>query len=108
MTLFTEFASGIDHPGKDCSRDSFYTLTPDAKCDGWSGISYEDCKRHCVKNELPSSCKNHPDISVPLSGCTYATWYKSTQWCHLSGNNCNMFQTTTDNVWEKPKIPGNK
>ena len=105
-TTFT--MSGIDHLGKDCNRDSFYTLTSDLTCDGWPYISYEDCKRKCVENELPANCENHPDVIVPSSGCLYASWYISTQWCHLAGNDCILSQDIKVNVWEKPKIPGNK
>ena len=60
-----------------------------------------------MNNELPSSCKNHPDVSVPLSGCVYASWTKNDQWCQLAGNDCNMVGPYTANVWEKPKIGNN-
>ena len=43
--------SGVHHPGNECSREFFYTLTPDGKCDGWKGISFDDCIKHCIENE---------------------------------------------------------
>ena len=102
ISFFIE-SSGIDHPGKECKSDSIYTVTPDSKCDGWSGISYEECKKRCKQNELPSSCKNHPDVKVPLSGCGFASWTKQTSWCHLIGNDCEMLESSDHNVWEKLK-----
>ena len=98
-----ESSGGIDHPGKKCNRDSVYTITPDAKCDGWSGISYEECKKRCKQNELPSSCKNHPDVRVPLSGCGFASWNIQSGWCHLIGNDCEMLESSDRNIWEKLK-----
>ena len=74
FTFFTEpgvMLSGNDHLGKNCSHDSFYTLTHDAKCNGWEGISYADCQRKCILNELPTPCKNHPNVSVPSSGSVH-------------------------------------
>ena len=101
-SLFLE-SDGIDHLGKECNRESFYTLTSDSKCNGWSGISYEACKQKCVQNELPSSCKNHPDVTVPSSGCGFASWNKQANWCHLIGNNCEISENSDRNVWEKLK-----
>ena len=107
FTLFTEpgvMLSGDNHPGKNCSRDSFYTLTHDAKCNGWEGISYADCQRKCILNELPTPCKNHPNVSVPSSGCGFATWNRKTQWCHLGGNYCILSPDPDSIVWETFKI----
>ena len=54
-----------------------------------------------MQNELPSSCKNHPDVTVPLSGCGFAFWNKQASWCHLTGNDCEMSESSDKNVWEK-------
>ena len=107
FTLFTEsgvMLSGTDHLGKNCSHDSFYTLTHDAKCNGWEGISYADCQRKCILNELPTPCKNHPNVSAPSSGCGFASWNRKTQWCHLAGNYCILSPDPDSIVWETFKI----
>ena len=91
--------SGIEHPNTSCNRDSLYTAT-DLICDGWSDISYVDCKMKCIHNEIPASCMNHPDFTVPSEGCAYMFYRESAKWCHLAGNDCIMSEDTSM-IWEK-------
>ena len=58
-----------------------------------------------MQNELPTSCNNHPDVKVPLSGCGFAMWNKNAWWCHLIGNDCEMLENSNKNVWEKTGNP---
>ena len=86
---------GIEHPGKACNQESLYTSG--GICNGWSGISYEDCNTKCAKNETPASCSTN---NIPSEGCAYAMHVESSGWCHLAGNDCIMSENTGRIVWE--------
>ena len=94
--------SGIEHPGKSCDQNSLYTKTG-GRCNGWIGLSYEDCKRKCANNEIPASCTT--STTLPSEGCAYAMHSASTGLCHLSGNDCIMSKWSGKIVWEK-SVPG--
>ena len=87
---------GIEHPGLTCNRQSFYTSSLNG-CDGWSDISFEDCKEKCVNNEIPASCMNQ----VPPEGCAYMDYSERSRQCHLAGNNCTMSEKEGGIVWGK-------
>ena len=63
------------------TTSSVITYTGSASCDGWKGISLEECKSKCTKNELPSS-------KCPRQGveCVYAG--HSAWGCHLADATC--------------------
>jgi len=62
---------------------SLYTYTGKSSCDGWSGVSLDECQAKCTRNELPNpSCPRH-DIK-----CAYVHYYPPTKWCHLGDNTC--------------------
>ena len=90
---------GIEHPGLTCNRESVYTSSYTLNgCDGWSEISYEECKEKCVNNEIPASCKT-PEVQS--ESCAYMDYHEISRWCHLAGNGCIMSKKEGAIVWEK-------
>ena len=64
------------------NSQAFTTYTGSASCDGWKGISLEECKAKCSRNEVPNK-------ACPRQGveCMYVA-YKSTWGCHLADATC--------------------
>mmetsp|Transcript_24524 Transcript_24524/g.56960 ORF Transcript_24524/g.56960 Transcript_24524/m.56960 type:complete len:472 (+) Transcript_24524:68-1483(+) len=60
--------------GKRCKSKPF-TFDKSEKCDGWGGLTLEQCAQKCTGNEQAASC--------PQKTCVAATFYESTGWCHL-------------------------
>ena len=72
-----------DEEGKGCQNDDAYTYKGGG-CDGWSGIKMEECRQHCMSNNLPQKC------SPTQLTCKYAIYSKGgSGWCHLA-NKCGM------------------
>lgn len=71
--------------GWKCSRsNSVYTYTGRKSCDGWKGISLEDCKVKCELNELPNSdCL----LARRSHRCKYV-YYNESWGCHLANEDC--------------------
>ena len=94
---------GIDHLGKICSENSWYTKQGDG-CDGWPYTSFEECKTKCVNNEIPDGCQRH---KMPSNGCAFAVYEDhpdfSPGWCQLANESCALSQRSTNSVWEKSK-----
>ena len=84
-----------------------YTKIPNTPCDGWEQTSYEDCKKKCNNNELPSGCVE----GYPTS-CKFVFWHDNPDWqpgwCHLAEDGCMSQSEYTSNsydtyiIWEKP------
>ena len=69
---------------KKCNTRSTYTGTGDG-CNGWGGISLEQCKRHCDNNDAPNLCQQKI--------CEYVIYYHDNNvntgaWCHLADSTC--------------------
>ena len=56
ITVYAERQYDSLGKGKECHAGSTYTRKENSKCDGWSKVSLEDCKRKCDSNELPIKC----------------------------------------------------
>ena len=54
------------------------------QCDGWSGISLEECQAKCSRNEVPNA-------KCPRQGvkCKYVHYNRAAKWCHLADSTCN-------------------
>ena len=68
-----------------CGNDkSWYTYTGKTYCDGWSGISLEECQAKCTRNEVPNA-------KCPRQGvkCRFVHYTHGTNWCHLADDTCN-------------------
>ena len=66
--------------GMTCGNDkSWYTYTGKTYCDGWSGISLEECQAKCTRNEVPNA-------KCPRQGvkCKFVHYTHGTNWCHLA------------------------
>ena len=63
---------------------SLYTYTGNATCDGWGGITLNECKVKCNNNEVPSATCPRQNVT-----CVYVYYsnYK-TSWCHLGDDAC--------------------
>ena len=96
--------TGIDHLGKVCSDNSFYTRQSDEGCNGWAYTSFEECKTKCINNEVPDGCPRH---KMPSNGCAFAVYDDnpgfSPGWCQLANESCVLSQRSTNSVWEKSK-----
>ena len=68
-----------------CGNEKAYTtFTGKSYCDGWSGISLEECQAKCSKNEVPNA--NCPRRGVK---CKYVHYNRPSKWCHLADDTCN-------------------
>lgn len=61
--------------GRVCSGLLPFTYNTGVGCDGWGGITQEQCAQRCVGNQRAPNC--------PQKICVAAVFYKSTGWCHL-------------------------
>ena len=68
-----------------------YTLN-DGKCNGWNGVSLDQCKDKCWKNELPTGCTP----SKPHPQCHFVVWLNSSI-CHLASA-CTVKDTRANAV----------
>ena len=70
--------------GMTCKPDELYTYVrstvgSDEECDGWNGLSWEECQMKCTNNELPSgSCAAGGAV------CNYISYTHGGGWCHLA------------------------
>ena len=86
---------------KCASRDSLYTFTGEHYCDGWAGISLEECEAKCTNNDAPSvKC---PGQKVP---CEFVQYYYPTKWCHLGDSTCKPTKTKTHHKLLKKAVKG--
>jgi hypothetical protein len=70
-----------------CKPDTdLYTYVP-TKCNGWSGISIEDCKQKCLKNEIPENCT----LSKSDPECHLIEYQQNGGWCQL-GESCSRYE----------------
>jgi len=60
--------------GKRCKATP-YTFKPTASCDGWSGLTQEQCTEKCSSHAKAKNC--------PRKTCRAAVFYAKTGWCHL-------------------------
>ena len=65
----------------ECFDSTLYTFTGESYCDGWRGISLEECKAKCTNNEVPNS--KCPRQHVRCSFVQHSSWG-----CHLADNTC--------------------
>ncbi|CAK9006456.1 unnamed protein product [Durusdinium trenchii] len=70
----TKAASFQRLPKEKCSGVP-YTKKSDLFCDGWTGISLEECEQKCIKNEVAPNCPNKT--------CQAANFYPGSMKCHL-------------------------
>ena len=62
---------------------AIYTFTGKKYCDGWHGVSIEECKKKCENNEIPNTqCPRR------TARCAYALYTHASQWCHLADESC--------------------
>lgn len=73
--LKTKKVEGVFHifPGKKC-RGSPFTVDRDASCDGFTGLSVEQCQKKCADSAKAPNC--------PQKTCGGAVSFES-GWCHL-------------------------
>ena len=65
------------------SRKSLFTFTGGRVCDGWKGISLEECKAKCTNNEVPNDKCPRQNVN-----CEFMQYYHPTKWCHLGDSTC--------------------
>ena len=65
-------------------------------CNGWGGISLEECKAHCSNNDMPPGCSPRP---VKCSFIHY-TARANGEWCHLADANCGIKEANA-NLYQK-------
>merc|ERR1719447_1824370 len=61
-----------------------------------------------MNNEVPATCKSHPDVTIPSNGCAYSVWSNNSDyppgWCQLADDGCTIIPgKSTSIVWEKPQ-----
>eukprot|EP00439_Symbiodinium_sp_Y106_P022947 s1625_g2.t2 len=61
-------------PDKVC-KGRPYTFDRKAKCDGFKGLTLEQCQKKCADSETAPNC--------PKKTCRGAAFYRKTGWCHL-------------------------
>ena len=86
---------GFEEPlqNRICKPDTdLYTYVYD-QCNGWSGISIEECKKKCLRNEIPDNCT--PSIANPK--CQFIQYVQSSQWCH-HGEQCTKFEELSGHI----------
>ena len=78
-----------------CSDVKSYTtyITGSISCNGWAGISLDQCKEKCTNNEVPND-------SCPRKGakCAYVHYYPATKWCHLADDTCALVNKGSGNI----------
>ena len=79
---------------------SVYTAAG-SSCDGWKGITLEECKAKCTNNEVPNS--ECPRQSVK---CAFVRYTRN--WgCHLADDSCKPIQGDARfMLFKKPKQKG--
>ena len=71
-------------------RSSLYTSNGNS-CDGWSGLTMDQCKGKCTKNEVP-------DTSCSPEKCAYVEYDKTIateSMCHLADGTCKPIRAKT-------------
>ena len=69
--------------GRTCERkDAIYTKTGEMNCDGWKGISLDECKLKCTQNAIPSDGCPRQNVQ-----CAYVL-YNPGWGCHLADKTC--------------------
>jgi len=71
-----------------CSASAYYTYRASSGCDGWQGVTPEECMRKCTFNEVPNqSCPQH----VKDATCQLIKYNKKKSgWCQLGAAvNCS-------------------
>ena len=61
---------------------SVYTYTGTDVCDGWQGISLEECKAKCTNNEIPNDECPRKNVK-----CSFVQ-YNHNLGCHLADESC--------------------
>ena len=75
------------------SRKSLFTFTGGHVCDGWKGISLEECKAKCTNNEVPNDKCPRQNVN-----CEFVHYYHTTKWCHLGDSTCKPTRTNKLNT----------
>ena len=65
-------------------------------CNGWKGISLEECQAHCSNNDMPPGC-TPSQVECSFIHYTARTYGK---WCHLAEANCGAKQADS-NLYQK-------
>lgn len=61
------------------STETSLSYKNNAGCDGWSGLTLQQCQEHCARNDVASGCTAvHGD-----SLCTAFVHYELNGWCHV-------------------------
>ena len=76
---------------KECQ--SAYTYTGNTKCDGWNGITLEECKVKCTNNEVPNDACPRQDVK-----CIYISYNYVTSWCHLGDEACVPMKSQPEGI----------
>ncbi|CAE7318781.1 unnamed protein product, partial [Symbiodinium pilosum] len=66
---------------------TFSTADQSNICDGWSGLTENQCALKCSGNERAKNC--------PQKTCVAAAFYKGTGWCHLYDSCPDMDEVST-------------
>lgn len=61
--------------GRVCKGLLPFTYNKGVGCDGWGGLSQEQCAQRCAGNQQAPNC--------PQKICVAAAFYKDSGWCHL-------------------------
>ena len=81
-------------PGKACVTSSIYTYTGDSSCDGWAGVSLEECKMYCSENAIPTDqCPKQKQV------CSYFKYNRVSQNCHLCDSSMVLLDSPNEDVY---------
>ena len=61
-------------------------------CNGWGGISLEECQAHCSNNDMPPGCSPR---QVKCAFIHY-TPRPNGKWCHLAEADCGVKEADAD------------
>ena len=77
------------------SSSATYTFTGTPDCDGWRGISLDECEQHCTNNDLPTGCKDEG------KQCEYVQYRPNPGWCHLVDASVKFELALDGSIYEK-------
>ena len=84
-SIIIEFAYSLVGNGYDTCKTSKYTFTGTNDCDGWGGVSLNQCKEYCNNNAIPSGCTGD---HMKNKRCSYIHYDIKGKWCHLIDSSC--------------------
>ncbi|CAE7320862.1 NCL [Symbiodinium sp. KB8] len=73
-----------------------YTYKPASSCDGWSGLTQDQCTARCSSHAQAKNC--------PRKTCRAAVFYPKTGWCHLV-DSCPEVEPNDDATASVHEVP---